>query len=78
MPEGGTRPRDGARSFNFVHVYPGTVLHSVGPRDQTGALGYVDATESALRLAELGIELAAEPGKRPEDTQTRPIQLVGS
>jgi Icc protein len=78
VPEGGTRPRDGARSFNFVHVYPSTILHSVVPLEATAALGYVDAAESALRLAGLGIELAAEPGGRADDTRTRPIQLVGS
>lgn len=76
VPEGGTRPRDGGRSFNLVHVYPTTVLHSVVPLEATEALGYVDAEESARRLADIGIQL---PGaSASDDTRTRPIELVGA
>jgi len=76
VPVGGTRPRDGARSFNFVHVYPTTVLHSVVPLEETGVLAYVDADESARRLAELGIRVPGDPLPGSDDTRTRPIQLV--
>ncbi|MEP6842104.1 MAG: metallophosphoesterase [Pseudolysinimonas sp.] len=75
VPEGGTRPRDGGRSFNLVHVYPTTVLHSVVPLEKTAALQYVDAGESARRLNARGIDLA---GPSSDDTRTRPIQLVGA
>ena len=75
VPEGGTRPRDGGRSFNLVHVYPTTVLHSVVPLERTEALDYVDAEESAARLSALGVDLPGAPGHR--DTRTRPIELVG-
>ena len=43
MPVGGTRGRDGAPSFNLVHVYPNTVLHSVVPLGHYPTLDYVDA-----------------------------------
>jgi len=76
VPEGGTRPRDGGRSFNLVHVYPTTVLHSVVPLEQTEALEYVDAEESAHRLLALGIDPAGPPAH--DDTRTRPIELVGA
>ena len=74
VPEGGTRPRDGARTFNLVQVYPETVLHCVVPLESAEVLGYVDAAESARRLAELGIRI-------PDSTivtspPTRPISLV--
>ena len=76
VPEGGTRPRDGGRSFNLVHVYPTTVLHSVVPLERTEALDYVDAEESASRLAALGVDFPRAPGQ--DDTRTRPIELVGA
>lgn len=57
VPAGGTRPRDGARTFNMVQVYEETVLHCVVPLEGSDALGYVDAGESARRLAELGIRI---------------------
>ena len=76
VPEGGTRPRDGGRSFNLVHVYPTTVLHSVVPLEETEALDYVDAEESAHRLKALGVDLPGTHGH--DDTRTRPIELVGA
>ncbi|WP_241977281.1 phosphodiesterase [Cryobacterium sp. Sr8] len=51
VPVGGTRGRDGARAFNLVHVYQDTVLHSVVPLGSYPTLDYIDATESARRLA---------------------------
>ena len=61
-----------------MHVYPTTVLHSVVPLEQTAALGYVDAAESARRLAASGIHLAGATAPGGEDTRTRPIELVGA
>ena len=56
VPVGGTRARDGAQAFNLVHVYENTVLHSVVPVAQYGAVSYVDAAETALILARNGVE----------------------
>ena len=75
---GGTRGRDGARSFNLVQVYPNTVLHAVVPIEQTEALTHVDAAESARRLAALGIRIPGDPVAPDDDTRTRPIDLVGA
>ncbi|WP_353988744.1 phosphodiesterase [Ruicaihuangia caeni] len=86
VPEGGTRSRAGARSFNLVQVYPQTVLHAVVPLEQTEALAYVDAEESERRLRELGLRIPESATARSraatphddEDTMTRPLDLVGA
>ncbi|MCM6777169.1 phosphodiesterase [Nocardia sp. CDC159] len=56
VSEGGQRGRDGAQSFNFVHVYPDTVVHSVVPIDRGPTVG-TPATpeEAAERLRKEGI-----------------------
>jgi Icc protein len=77
VAEGGTRGRDGARSFNLVQVYPTTVLHAVVPVEETEALSDIDAAESARRLAALGIRVPGDPDHRDDDSWTRPIDLVG-
>ncbi|WP_353827869.1 phosphodiesterase [Agromyces sp. SYSU T0242] len=64
VPVGGTRGWDGARSFNLVHVYPTTVLHSVVPMGDHAPLDWIDADESARRLAADGIEIATAPESR--------------
>jgi 3',5'-cyclic AMP phosphodiesterase CpdA len=76
--EGGTRGRDGARSFNLVQIYPDTVLHAVVPVEQTEALTDIDAAESARRLAALGIRVPGEDASHDDDSWTRPIDLVGA
>jgi 3',5'-cyclic AMP phosphodiesterase CpdA len=53
----GTRGRDGAQAFNLVHVYPGTVLHSVVPVGQYEVLDYVSPEETERRLAEAGVRI---------------------
>src|SRR5690606_22815872 len=78
VPEGGTRGRDGARSFNLVTVYPTTVLHSVVPVGATQQLSYVDAAESTRRLAELGIRIPDARRVAPDGPTTRPVDLVGA
>lgn len=57
VPVGGTRPRDGARAFNLVHVYENTVLHSVVPLGSFVALDDVAPEESARRLAASNIRI---------------------
>jgi len=57
VPVGGTRGRDGAQSFNLVHVYDETVMHSVVPLGDYGSLSYVTADETASILADEGITI---------------------
>jgi 3',5'-cyclic AMP phosphodiesterase CpdA len=53
---GGTRGRDGAQGFNFVHVYPDTVVHSVVPIDRGPTVGEpATPQQAAERLAADGI-----------------------
>ncbi|MBM7503336.1 phosphodiesterase [Agromyces aurantiacus] len=80
VPVGGTRGRDGARAFNLVHVYPETVLHSVVPLGAHAALDWIDADESARRLAADGIVIpdAAAPMfvRAVEPPFTEPIRVL--
>lgn len=69
VPLGGTRPRDGARAFNLVHVYENTVLHSVVPLGSFVTLDDVAPEESARRLAaaQISIRDAARAAVVPID-----------
>lgn len=77
VPVGGTRPRDGARSFNLVHVYESMVLHSVVPLGQYQALDFVSPEETARRLGESGIRIPERINQAvlPEPPMTMPITL---
>ncbi|MGV8877245.1 MAG: phosphodiesterase [Rhodoglobus sp.] len=55
---GGSRSRDGAQSFNLVHVYDDTIVHSVVPLGDYGSLALVTPQEAAAILAEQGITIA--------------------
>ena len=78
VPVGGTLGRDGARAFNLVHVYAGTVLHSVVPLGTFPSLEYVDATETARRLAASGVVI--EPSEAlpalAEPPLTTPVPVL--
>lgn len=78
VPTGATRPQDGARAFNLVHVYPSTVLHSVVPLGGHAPLDFVDAQETTRRLAELGIAIpdAVGPKIQPEPPMTMPLTVL--
>jgi len=78
VPVGGTRPFDGARSFNLVHVYDTTVLHSVVPFGAYRALDHVDAAETKRRLAEAGVVIPGpvNPRVAPEPPMTMPIPVL--
>lgn len=82
VPVGGTRPRDGARAFNLVHVYPTTVLHSVVPLGEFPTLDYVDATETERRLDAAGIRIAdpvrplVQQSAHRSAPPTTPIQIL--
>lgn len=78
VPVGGTRGRDGARTFNLVHVFADTVLHSVVPLGDYPVLDYIDAGESARRLAGNGIQIMPAgtlPALR-EPPMTTPIPVL--
>ncbi|WP_225725333.1 MULTISPECIES: phosphodiesterase [unclassified Nocardia] len=56
VARGGLRGRDAAQAFNYVHIYPDTVVHSVVPIDQGRTVGTPATPEEAARkLAEEGI-----------------------
>jgi 3',5'-cyclic-AMP phosphodiesterase len=60
VPTGALRGRDDAQGFNFVHVYPDTVVHSVVTLDDGQTVGeYVRPEETARRLAAAGIRIEA-------------------
>lgn len=65
VTDGGQRGRDGAQSFNYVHVYPDTVVHSVVPLGDGPTVGRPASPEqAALRLREAGIVIP-EAGRIP-------------
>ncbi|WP_026541834.1 phosphodiesterase [Paenarthrobacter nicotinovorans] len=58
---GGQRGRDGAQSYNMIHVYEHTIVHSVVPMSGGVTVGEpVDAAEVQRRLAEAGIRIPHE------------------
>jgi hypothetical protein len=75
---GGTKARNGAQSFNLVHVYENTVLHSVVPVGTYSEVSYVSAEESAAILEREGITvLPAASAAILEDTQlTVPVEII--
>ncbi|WP_460776370.1 phosphodiesterase [Microbacterium sp. GXF7504] len=75
VPVGGTRPQDGARSFNLVHVYDETVVHSVVAVEPPAPLEYIDAAEAQRRLHAAGIDQAVS-GLRRIDPPTRPLPVL--
>jgi Icc protein len=58
VPVGGSRSRDGAQSFNLVHIFDETVVHSVVPLGDYGSLAYVTPEETAAILAKEGVTIA--------------------
>ncbi|MEV0299321.1 phosphodiesterase [Nocardia sp. NPDC050710] len=68
---GGLRGRDGAQAFNYVHIYPDTVVHSVVPIDRGPTVGDpATPVEAARRLAEEGIVIP--PATRIPHVMRRP------
>jgi Icc protein len=72
---GGTRGRDGAQSFNLVHLYRDTVVHSVVPMGTYDTVGEpVSAESTAERLAVAGVRIEpAAPRHRRTDTAPVPV-----
>lgn len=52
---GGTRAQNGATSYNLLHVYDDTIVHSVAPIGQYDEVSFVSAEQSAEKLADAGI-----------------------
>jgi 3',5'-cyclic AMP phosphodiesterase CpdA len=82
----GTRPQDGAQSYNLVHVYDEMVLNSVVPITAGRTLSTTSAADSAAVLAAHGVtvpERRNEPllARRPDrvdrelEAMTSPITL---
>ncbi|MFC9998819.1 phosphodiesterase [Nocardia sp. NPDC127526] len=60
---GGLRGRDGSQAFNYVHVYPDTVVHSVVPIGAGPTVGEpADPRQAAKRLADAGIVIPPAAG----------------
>jgi 3',5'-cyclic-AMP phosphodiesterase len=60
---GGQRGRDAAQGFNYVHIYPDTVVHSVVPVDAGATVGRpATAAQTTARLAEAGIVIPPAAG----------------
>ncbi len=74
VPVGGTRPQDGAQSYNLVHIFDDTVVHSVVPVDVPRVMEYTDPAAARQRLADAGI--AGVSVQRPSAPPTRPLQIV--
>ncbi|MFT4052082.1 phosphodiesterase [Microbacterium sp.] len=67
VPVGGTRPQDGAQSYNLVHVYDDTVVHSVVPVDAGRIMEYTDPAHARSLLADAGIS-GVSVARRPAPT----------
>ncbi|MEU7215039.1 phosphodiesterase [Nocardia iowensis] len=52
VEQGGLRGRDGAQAFNYVHIYPGTVVHSVVPIDRGRTVGSPSTAAQTRRTLE--------------------------
>ncbi|MHA7282075.1 phosphodiesterase [Arthrobacter sp. TMS2-4] len=60
---GGTRGRDGAQSYNLVHVYEGTIVHSVVPAGRHSSVGEVVPREETRRRLEAHGVVIPEVGR---------------
>ncbi|AUZ33502.1 phosphodiesterase [Arthrobacter sp. PGP41] len=71
VPVGGTRGQDSGQSFNLVHVYEHTIVHSVVPLGRSTTVGeYVSPEETEFRLAAAGIRI-------PETAKQRNSAKIG-
>jgi len=74
VPVGGTRPQNGAQSYNLVHVYDDTVVHSVVPIDASRVMEYTDPEAARRLLADAGV--AGVSVRRRADPPTRPLPVL--
>jgi Icc protein len=73
VPVGGTRPQDGAQSYNLVHVFDDTVVHSVVAVEAPTPLEYIDAREAERRLVAAGIAPEVRARRMPP---TAPVPIL--
>jgi len=74
----GTRARDGAQSFNLVHVYGNTVLHSVVPVGAFDSVSYTSPEETAQKLRDNHVVIPLSlTAPAVDDVDTRPVELAG-
>jgi Icc protein len=78
VPVGGTKARNGAQSFNLVHVFENTVLHSVVPLGSHAQVSYVTADETAAILRREGVRIAPSRANAVEEDTvlTVPIDII--
>jgi Icc protein len=78
VPVGGTKARNGAQSFNLVHVFEDTVLHSVVPLGAYSQVSYVTAEETAAILRREGVRIRPSRAEAvDEDTLlTVPVDII--
>jgi 3',5'-cyclic AMP phosphodiesterase CpdA len=79
----GTRPQDGAQSYNLVHVYDEMVLNSVVPITAGRTLSTTSAADSAAVLAAHGVTVPARrneplPAARRPDRMDRELEAMTS
>ncbi|MER7796895.1 phosphodiesterase [Microbacterium sp. NPDC096154] len=65
--DGGMRPRDAAQSYNLVHVYDETVVHSVVPLTSAPPAEVTSAEESRRRLAAAGVVIPGSAARARVD-----------
>jgi len=73
VPVGGTRPQDGAQSYNLVHVFDETIVHSVVAIEAPHPLEYIDAHEAERRLMAAGIAPDVTARRMPP---TAPVPIL--
>jgi 3',5'-cyclic AMP phosphodiesterase CpdA len=75
----GTRARDGAQSFNLIHVYEESVLHSVVPLGNDVEVSYTSPEQTAQILAANHVSIRPSrtlPAPADDDLDTRPLELA--
>ncbi|MGX9348281.1 phosphodiesterase [Microbacterium sp. KNMS] len=87
IADGGMQPRDGAQSYNLVHVYDETIVHSVVPFSDAPPAEITSAEETAHRLERAGVVIppaspsrtvaSAAPVAEQVAPPTEPLPLVG-
>lgn len=73
VPVGGTRPQDGAQSYNLVHVFDDTIVHSVVAIEAPHPLEYIDPVEAQRRLGAAGVAQEVSARRSPP---TAPLPIL--
>ncbi|GAA1650580.1 phosphodiesterase [Microbacterium flavum] len=74
VPVGGTRPQDGGQSYNLIHVFDDTVVHSVVPVAVEHVMEYIDPDDARRRLSEAG--LSGVSVRRRSGPPTMPLPVL--